>query len=526
MLDVRDHGVYARGHLLFAVNAPYWRLELDVGNLVPRRDTRIVVVDGGQDENTAQDAASKLAALGYPGVEVLSGGLAAWRAAGLEVFTGTNVPSKAFGELLEEDLNTPHIEAQDLHDRLARGERLVVVDSRTPEEFAAFSIPGAHSLPGAELVYRIEEVAPSADTLVVVNCAGRTRSILGAQTLINAGLPNRVVSLRNGTMAWLQAGYTLDSGRTSTVPEPSAAHREHARQRAEAMARRAGVQVIDRAKLQALVDDTARTVFRFDVRGREEYQAGHLPGFRHAAGGQLVQATDEYIGVRHARVVLADWDGVRALTTAAWLSQLGGLDVYVYPVGTPEPLQTGPEPRVLLPSPHPEVPWALPSVAHQAAEAGQAVLLDIDDSVAYARAHAAGARFSAPSHVLRVIAGLPEHQGVLLLSRDGVLARVAAQEASQRTGRVIRPVLGGTAGWVAAGLPTGAGREGVLSGADDTWPGPYVFDSLEERNQNFDEYLAWELGLVEQLQRHGETGMSLSGSLRAPADVAAHRATF
>jgi hypothetical protein len=31
-----------------------------------------------------------------------------------------------------------------------------------------------------------------------VNCAGRTRSIIGTQSLINAGVPNPVTALRNG----------------------------------------------------------------------------------------------------------------------------------------------------------------------------------------------------------------------------------------------------------------------------------------------------------------------------------------
>ena len=71
---------------------------------------------------------------------------------------------------------------------------MVVVDSRPFDEFQRVSIPGATNVPGAELVLRIHDIAPSPDTLVVVNCAGRTRSIIGAQSLINAGLPNKVMS--------------------------------------------------------------------------------------------------------------------------------------------------------------------------------------------------------------------------------------------------------------------------------------------------------------------------------------------
>lgn len=222
VLDVRETGVFARGHLLFAASAPLWRLQVLIDRLVPRRDTRIVLVDA--DETLAHEAAAKLVRLGWGNVSVLAGGTEAWAAAGFELFSGTNVPSKSFGEVVEHQKHTPWISADELHERVTRGDKLVVVDSRTPEEFADFSLPFAHSLPGAELVYRIQEIAPDPDTLVVVNCAGRTRSIVGAQTLIDAGIPNRVVSLKDGTMAWLLAGRELAHGRDTTLPEPGEAH--------------------------------------------------------------------------------------------------------------------------------------------------------------------------------------------------------------------------------------------------------------------------------------------------------------
>jgi rhodanese-related sulfurtransferase/predicted metal-dependent enzyme (double-stranded beta helix superfamily) len=507
LLDVRETGVFARRHLLFAASAPLWRLELVIDRLVPRRDARVVLVDG--DESLAHEAAAKLVRLGWRNVSVLAGGTEAWAAAGYEVFSGTNVPSKAFGEVIEHEKHTPWISADELHERLARGDRVVVVDSRTPEEFREFSLPFAHSLPGAELVYRIQELAPDPQTLVVVNCAGRTRSIVGAQTLIDAGIPNPVVSLKDGTMAWLLAGQALAHGRDSSLPEPTAAPLAQARERAARVAGRAGVRRIGLEELALLEAEQARrTLYRFDVRTRQEYEGGHLPGWRWAPGGQLVQATDEYAAIRGARIVLADWDGVRALTTAAWLAQLGAHEVYVYAPPESTELITGPEPLRVL-SLHPPAPQIWPQQAAALLRAGQATVFDVDRRASYEKVHVTGARFAVPDRLVSFVEDLAPTLAIVLTSPDGVLARSVAAALAQRTGRDVRCLVGGTQGWVLAGLPTSSGADGVLTGDDDYWFSPYHHTDPARRDAGFREYLDWELGLVEQLQRAGETGIRL-----------------
>jgi rhodanese-related sulfurtransferase/predicted metal-dependent enzyme (double-stranded beta helix superfamily) len=502
LLDVREEGVFAKKHLLLASNAPLWRLEVVIDALVPRRTTPIVVTD--LDEHLAHQAAGKLARLGYRDVSVLAGGTLAWEAAGYEVYSGTNVPSKALGEVIETSLHTPTIDAAELQRGLAEGQDLVVVDSRTPEEFQAFSVPGAHSVPGAELVYRIRELAPDPSTRVVVNCAGRTRSIIGAQTLINAGIPNPVASLKDGTMAWLLGGRELAHGRAALNPEPSADSLTVARRQAEAVAARTAVQRIDAdllARFESEADEV--TLYKFDIRTSAEYQAGHLPGWRWAPGGQLVQATDEYIGTRHARVVIADWDGVRALTTAAWLVQLGGYQVYVHAPAPGTPLEVGPEPRRILASSDATAEWIGVSALAEATRASSAapVVFDVDSSLAFARAHVSGARFCAPDRLPEFVGALSPDQPVVITSGDGVLARAVAAELGRRTGRQVAALLGGTQAWRQAGQPLVPGREAILTGDDDAWYSPYAYEDKAEREAQMRAYLSWELGLVAQLER-------------------------
>jgi rhodanese-related sulfurtransferase len=218
VLDVREEGVCARKRLFYSSVAPVGRIGLLIDRLVPRLGTPIVLVDT-HGEYTPR-AAALLERWGYTDVAILEGGVEGWAQAGFEIFSGTNVPGKAFGEVIEHKLHTPNIDALTLKARQDAGDDLVVLDSRPFGEFNTMSIPGGIDCAGAELVYRALATVPSPDTLIVVNCAGRTRSILGAQSLINAGVPNPVAALTGGSMSWLLEGLELEHGKIRTAPRP------------------------------------------------------------------------------------------------------------------------------------------------------------------------------------------------------------------------------------------------------------------------------------------------------------------
>ena len=293
-IDLREELIFSRNHLLWARNVPLSRLELRFAALVPRKATRIVLID--DNDGLTQRAAAVLARVGYSDLSYLDGGNAAWAAAGFELFSGVHVPSKAFGEFIEHASGTPSVSAQELDALMRAGTDMVVLDSRPYDEYSRISIPTGINVPGAELVLRLHDIAPSPDTLVVVNCAGRTRSIIGAQSLINAGVPNKVVALRNGTMGWHLAGLTCDHGKNKRFPNVSKEALAWAKSKAAEVARRFGIERIDRAMLERWQSDTTRTTYIFDVRDPAEYEAGHFPGALSAPGGQLVQATDLYAG--------------------------------------------------------------------------------------------------------------------------------------------------------------------------------------------------------------------------------------
>ncbi len=478
ILDPREEGVFSKSHLFLAASCPLSHLETLIGRLVPRAGTRIVLTD--EDETLAQRAAAVLRSFGYREIHVLAGGLAAWAAAGFELYAGVYVPSKAFGEYVEHHDGTPRISAEELKAKLDAGENVLLVDSRPMGEFQVMNIPGALDCPGAELVYRVPELVKDPQTLVVVNCAGRTRSIIGAQSLINAGLPNKVVALKNGTMGWHLAGFSLERGNRKHAPAPGSAALARARALAADVAERFGIRVIDRTGLARLSARPDRTVYVFDVRSPEEHAAGHLHGAVSAPGGQLVQATDSYMATRNACVVLVDAESVRAVMTASWLLQMGWPEVYVMEEA----------PRV-------------DEISAQDLQALDGVqVLDFATSLEYRKGHVPGAAFAIRARLGERCEKLAQTGVIVCTSADGIFARFAAADLLRIAKIPVKVLAGGTAAWSAAGLPLEAGETELWESNEDVYYKPY--DGKSQVEQAMRDYLDWEVALMEKIARDSD----------------------
>ncbi|MEX2455522.1 MAG: rhodanese-like domain-containing protein [Rhodospirillaceae bacterium] len=499
LLDVREAGQFGIDHMLHAIPCPYSILETRVLLLAPRKSVRTVLIDAG--DGVAEKAAARMAAMGYGDVSILDGGNASWAAAGFEVFQGVYVPSKAFGEMVEHDLDTPRITAEELDGMKRRGDDIVIVDGRTPEEHSRMSIPEGISVPNAEMVYRIHDLAPNPETTIVVNCAGRTRSIIGAQGLINAGLPNRIVALKAGTMGWTLAGYELERGSRLRYPERvSAEAAAKAAERAREMMKRFAIPSVDAATLAQWQGDDSRSVFLLDVRSEEEYLTGHLPGSVHAPGGQLVQATDQWCGVWGARVVLLDTAPcARAAVTAHWLKQMGW-DVHVLDGGIGDAAtETGAPPAPAAGAV--DVDTVSPAELADGLAAGAVVAVDVDHSMDYREAHLPGALWSIRPRIDRL--ALPAGKRVVLYSEHEMRARLAAEDLAEFTGARVAVLQGGREAWVAQGRPTEA--------SPDAPPDDECIDFLfwvSQRHHGSDAaaraYLEWEENLPAQIARDGD----------------------
>lgn len=503
LLDVRDENPFALAHPLFATSFPLGWLELQVFDRLPRKDVAIVVYDNG--EGFAEPAARKLGDLGYSNVSLLAGGLQGWIAAGGEIFIDVNVPSKSFGELVESVRHTPSIPAPELRAKIDAGENIAILDARRFEEYRTMSIPTGTSVPGGELVYRVRELVPDPETLVVVNCAGRTRSIIGTQSLINAGIPNKVVALRNGTIGWTLAGLTLDHGQERRFSSIDRDTKETARASARRVAARAGVKQISHADLAHWAADRTRTLYRFDVRDPAEFVAGHLPHFRSAPGGQLVQETDVMAPVRGARIVLADDDGARADMTGSWLAQMGWDVSVLVDALTGQDLVTG----AWTPT-RPTAPQATtisPADLAEALKTGAVTVLEVGSAKEYAAGHVPGAWFAPRAYLAEALAKVPSGGDIVFTSPDGYLAHWAAAEHAARGGRAAKVLAGGFAAWVKNGGTVEKGLTQIAGPLTDAYKRPY--EGTDVKQEAMQAYLDWEFGLVEQLARDGTHGFKV-----------------
>jgi rhodanese-related sulfurtransferase len=501
LVDVREQGAFDQGHVFWACNAPLSHLESIMPELVPRRQTPLVLMDEA-DDGLARRASQRLAQWGYTDITILEGGLQAWRAAGLPVHAGIHVPSKAFGEFVEHHQGTPSIEAEQLKVWADQGHDMLLVDCRPFDEFSQSSLPGSINCPGMELVTRVPGLVNSPDTVVVVHCAGRTRGIVGAQTLINAKVLPSVVTLKNGMAGWLLNGGQLSKDNTQVAPAPTARALEQAQQSAAKLSHDARLPIIDLQQLSELRQDRNRTLYIFDVRTPQEYQNGHLLGARLAPGGQLIQTFDAFVGTRGSRIVLCDDNGVRARLTGYWLKQMGWTDILVLEdasVAEHWVVDSDTSAVPVWPSlPTTQPPTLEAAELHQKMTLGEVVILDFSDSLKFGRSHIPGAWFAVRARLDEALAKIPPHQMLVLTSDDGSFATMAWAEAQSLSAVPVAVLQGGNQAWQMAGGSMASGRDRLTTTNDDVWYSP-----LERPDPvaAIHEYLRWEIGLNDHLER-------------------------
>jgi rhodanese-related sulfurtransferase len=506
LIDVREHGQFGEAHLFLAVPLAYSRFETGLPALVPNPAVRLVLCDAG--DGIAARAAVRAEAMGYRNAHILAGGTEGWKQAGYTLFAGVNVPSKTFGELIEHAKHTPRVTAEALQAMRAAGENFVIVDGRPFSEYARMNIPGGICCPNGELVLRIREIAPDPATKIIVNCAGRTRSIIGAQILIDFGIANPVYALENGTQGWSLAGLALEHGASRRYADrPAAANAAQLQARARELAAASGAGFIAATAANAWLADAARTTYLLDVRTPEEFAARAVPGFAHAPGGQLIQATDQWVGVRGGRLVLLDEECVRAPVVAGWMRQLGH-EAYVLEGGVAAAAELSWQRRTAAASYRSLSAMAAREVS-AALKAGTAKVIDLRASVAYRKSHIPEAVWSIRP---RIAAAAGERgKTIVLVADDPAVAGLAALDLAEAGVADVRLLEGGHEAWCAAGLPATATPD---SPADRDCIDFLFFTAARHDGDAAAAraYLAWETGLIAQLDAQERGAFRIAAS--------------
>lgn len=497
VLDVRERGEYNDCQIPNTTSLPRSQIEYRVTNLVPHRNIPVVVYDEGGKR--AELAGETLAQLGYEQVSILDGGLTAWRNEGRETVSGVNVPSKAFGEKVHHDQNVPDVSPEELKSLVESNADLTILDVRTPEEYGRFCIPGGLNVPGGDLILWADELRRK--PTVIVNCAGRTRSIIGAATLRRLGLTN-VRALRNGTMGWVLAGFELE---TKPARRGPAAYLES---RAQAVATALSIAAEEKltwmtaeALYRTIRDWHDGVTYLIDVRSEVEYADGHIAGSINVAGGQAVQRADDFVPVRNAEIVFISNQSARAVMAAYWYRQMGFKQVRVLQGGLDAWRASG---QTLVSGASMQEPLGFSAVerATQYLDAanllsqidiGSCTVLDVSMSLEHESAHVPGAKWISRGWIDIKLPELIADRArrIVLTCPDGRQSTFAAQQLARVGYNNVSVLTGGLHAWTTAGYQTDSGVSDALTPADDVVLSP----SIRGNKEDMQRYLDWELKL-------------------------------
>ncbi|MEO3795374.1 rhodanese-like domain-containing protein [Nonomuraea sp. B10E15] len=517
LLDVRERGEYALGQIPGSCPLPRGLIEICLRRLVPWKNVPLVLYSN--DDHRSRLAAQTCRELGHDDVRVLEGGLNRWSKEGNAPVYGVNVIGKTFGERLSITDQVQQLDPDGIA-ALADRTETFVFDARTAGEYAKGHIPGAFHVPGGELVPTLCRAGIEGlgkEHPIVVHCAGRTRSIVGAYLLKQAGFSN-VYALRNGTMAWVMSGRELSvEARPWTAPAADEDGQERAAAFAEDFVHGTRAFPLQVSEAMELIerDDVC---YMIDVRLVDEYVAGHVPDALSCPAGQLANAVDEHIGVRDALLVCYSNDETRARIGAGLLSRIGYRRVAWLTGGIREWSRGGGavvagSPQAYLDDlslPGPDIRTIAADRLQADLTAGSRVLVDVRRSSEYALSHIPGSVWVPRGDLERRIETYASPGTSLAVASDRELRSTLAARTLLSMGYEDVVVLGGGINrWIASGHPVEEGLDGAdVSLAEAKEDAELVArrpKMLERNREDMVRYLDWEERLGEELLSDAES---------------------
>ncbi len=498
VFDVRERGEFNQRQISNATSLPRSQIEFRIAALVPDPNVPIVVYDDG--DARASLAAATLSRLGYEQISILDGGLGAWQTEGGPTVSGVNVPSKAFGERVHHERAIPDVTPEELKSLKDRSADLLILDVRTPEEYGRFCIPGGVNVPGGDLILWVEELKQKKAAAVIVNCAGRTRSIIGAAALRRLGVSN-VRALKNGTLGWVLAGFELENQPGRIAPPAPAMGRENASALAHRIAAEESISSISAQGLSRMVEGKGAMIYLIDVRAEDEYAAGHVPGSIHVPGGQAVQRADDFVAVQNAPIIFISDESARAVMAAYWYRQMGfpnvsllrgGLRAWSESGGRIEAGTRNHEPLGFEAAKQ-AARLVNPQTLERKMRGSPLAILDVGSSLEFETAHVAGAKWISRGWMeLKLPELYPDrNQAMVVACGDGRQSMLAAITLGEMGYTDVVVLAGGVRVWSAAGFPTEQGVDGCLAERNDVVLSPSIRGTKEDMRR----YLDWELTL-------------------------------
>lgn len=509
--DVREVGEAQKGHVPGATFLPRRMIEFRLPELLSALNTGIVIYDGGGQDHRALRAAETMAKLGYSDVSIMDGGLLEWQAAGFEVATGWNVPCKDFGERLLVSTDVPYMTADELAERIAKGENLGVFDVRTPEEYSEGSLPVSTSAPSFEWSLHVGDWAKAYDG-VIIHCAGRTRSIFGTATGRLLGMKN-LWALENGTMGWRLSNRDLASGQARTLPQPSDDSIASVRELAMKIAGDEGVELLSPSALSKRADERLnKLIYIFDTRDGKAFRAGHISHSIWLPGGQACQRADDFAAVPGADIVFVDDNDARAAMTAYWYRRMGFPSVFVLEGGVPSwqneglPIDAGrgrTPPLGLNAAKAASEAVSMETLAELLAANPSPCVVDVGKSSDFKAQHIIGADWIPRGYLEERIASVADVGSlVVVTAKDPMQAAFGAAALRELGYASVKWLYAPGSKWADV-LPTETGVSGPDNDANDTLAIPY-----KKTKKEMIEYLEWEEELGKKYKRQDADKMA------------------
>jgi len=310
-LDVRTRKAYVQEFAFGAVNCPLDRFSLMIADLVPDRSTLIIMI--GANKKAISNTNLILLKKKYSNVHYIKGDYQAWKKAKLPMWAGEFTLSKAFGEWIEATGKVNNIFPNKLNRMHQQPDsQLLQIDARPKIEYEKFTLPYSKHCSGGELPAYLQKT--SSKKTIIVHCAGRTRSIIAYQTLLDFNISQKKYVLNGGTQNWVLNGLERAYQQKSDIQK----HKVNITQD-KTLAKT----IIQKFKLPSVARiKNIKGVHGFVIQS-EIINNQKIPYWKNVNATTLVQNTDKFIASTSTPIYIYSDIPTSAVFSVLWLTRMG-----------------------------------------------------------------------------------------------------------------------------------------------------------------------------------------------------------